>query len=307
MPDVELKPSEIYYLHDSIDCRFQDGTHILDTFRELLYKTINPSLIRKIAVHNTNGKWRAYAGNRRLYIFRRLERLGVVDYITAWQVWRVDPDAWRKRETTQNGGTSVQIRNDPQFNAKINRIINEWRTSTRQVAPRAPIQNLDRNIEMDNVPTNVHTMAGTVKQTKTNKHISEFSRYGSRMQRNRHGVVVTSRYHVVSLINRGTDEKEGAEVIRERRLYERSVSRRGYKAIAWKPSLHFTVSSLYLMSPRINILIVSPLPSTVQNLSLLYESHGETKRAGSRVSHFSVMMHNIRPVVNQSVGLHGRT
>nr|XP_006815542.1 PREDICTED: uncharacterized protein LOC102808134 [Saccoglossus kowalevskii] len=177
MPDVELKPSEIYYLHDSIDCRFQDGTHILDTFRELLYKTINPSLIRKIAVHNTNGKWRAYAGNRRLYIFRRLERLGVVDYITAWQVWRVDPDAWRKRETTQNGGTSVQIRNDPQFNAKINRIINEWRTSTRQVAPRAPIQNLDRNIEMDNVPTNVHTMAATDKWTNTNEHIAESSDY----------------------------------------------------------------------------------------------------------------------------------
>ncbi|XP_077869478.1 uncharacterized protein LOC144361010, partial [Saccoglossus kowalevskii] len=149
MPEIDLKPSQIFFLHDTIDCRFRNGTHILDTFGELLYKKKNPSAIRKIGVYNSNGKWRVYAGNRRLYIFRKLESLGVVDEITVWEVERVKPDVLKKKDTTENGGTSVEIRNDPAFDEKIKCIINEWRNSNRQGTWTDSHESIRENVLLD--------------------------------------------------------------------------------------------------------------------------------------------------------------
>ncbi|XP_077870169.1 uncharacterized protein LOC144363093 [Saccoglossus kowalevskii] len=131
MPNVVLRPSQIYFLHDSIDCRFQDKTNMLETFRQLLYKEINPAAIQPIAVFDKNDKWWVYAGNRRLYLFRKLEEYGVVKYITAWKVRKIDPDEWKKRNTTTNGGRSVSIRNARQFEAKMQNIVREWRSNRR--------------------------------------------------------------------------------------------------------------------------------------------------------------------------------
>ncbi|XP_006812496.2 uncharacterized protein LOC102803631 [Saccoglossus kowalevskii] len=128
MADIQLKPSEIYFLHDSIKGQFRDGRHLLDTFKELLYKRISPSQIEKIVVYSANSKWRVYAGNRRLYIYKKLEVLGVVEYITAWKVLTLNPYTLRKRDTTKNGGASVRIRNDPLFEGKITWIVEEWKT-----------------------------------------------------------------------------------------------------------------------------------------------------------------------------------
>ncbi|XP_070535181.1 uncharacterized protein [Ptychodera flava] len=125
MPWVQLRPSEIYFLHDSIDCRFRDGRSLLDTLDELLSRKISVSDIQRIAVFYWDEKhnWHIYAGNRRLYLYKILEALGIVEKIDVWKVWKVHWDAVDKKNTTLNGGTSVEIRNDHNFDVRLREVI----------------------------------------------------------------------------------------------------------------------------------------------------------------------------------------
>ncbi|XP_070533430.1 uncharacterized protein [Ptychodera flava] len=125
MPWVQLRPSEIYFLHDSIDCRFRDGRALLHTFDELLSGKISVSDIQRIAVFywDERQKWHIYAGNRRLYLYKILEELGVVEKINVWKVWTVNWDAVDKKNTTVNGGISVEIRNDHNFDVRLREVI----------------------------------------------------------------------------------------------------------------------------------------------------------------------------------------
>ncbi|XP_006815541.1 uncharacterized protein LOC102808008 [Saccoglossus kowalevskii] len=166
MPNVVLRPSQIYFLHDSIDCRFQDKTDMLDTFRQLLYKEINPTAIQPIAVFDKNDKLWVYAGNRRLYLFRKLEQLGVVEYITAWRVQKVDPDKWAKRNTTNNGGRSVSIRNAPQFEDKMQKIVREWKSKKRTEMKK--LQD-SKKIKTTSVPRTTNKSDSSSHQVDLNK------------------------------------------------------------------------------------------------------------------------------------------
>ncbi|XP_070533431.1 uncharacterized protein [Ptychodera flava] len=132
MPDITLRPSQIYFLHDSIDCRFRDGTPLLKTFEELLYGEKSVSNIQIIAVFHWKGQWWIYAGHRRLFLYKRLEELGILAEITVRKVWKVNWEAVNKKMTTQNGGTSVEIRNDHNFDVKLRDVINKWRSSSKE-------------------------------------------------------------------------------------------------------------------------------------------------------------------------------
>ncbi|XP_070533433.1 uncharacterized protein [Ptychodera flava] len=127
MPPKRLRPSEIHFVHDTIDCHFQDGDHLLDTFKELLHGNISPRDIKTIAVIRQNGTWYVHAGNRRLFLYKKLEELGVIDYIPVWVVNRPNADAVRERYTTQNRGVSVSVRNDYDFEDKMHSIIDDWK------------------------------------------------------------------------------------------------------------------------------------------------------------------------------------
>ncbi|XP_070533410.1 uncharacterized protein [Ptychodera flava] len=122
---VRLRPSEIYFLHDSIDCRFRDHRPILDTLDELLSGKISVSDIQRIAVFywNERQKWHIYAGHRRLYLYKILEELGVYEKIDVWEVRKVHWNVVDKKNTTVNGGTSVEIRNDHNFDVRLREVI----------------------------------------------------------------------------------------------------------------------------------------------------------------------------------------
>ena len=108
-----MKPSEIYFSQDSISnvfgnyCRHR-GIHIGTTLDRLCEGHMTVSDIPVIGVMEKGGRW--YSGdNRRLWIFRELERLGkctdifvdVINYIPL------------KKFTTHNRGESVRVRGDP--------------------------------------------------------------------------------------------------------------------------------------------------------------------------------------------------
>ena len=122
-----IRPSEIYFSQDSISNVFgnhcqqhkgkQIGTacegcqhrckHIGTTLDQLCEGQITVSVIPPMGVTKKAGRW--YSGdNRRLWIFREMEKLGKCTHIFV-KLTRVPP----KKFTTLNRGESVRVRGDP--------------------------------------------------------------------------------------------------------------------------------------------------------------------------------------------------
>ena len=108
-----LRPSDIYFSQDSINnvfdkrCPHRFKT-VGETLDDLCEGRISVNGIPTISVMNKGGKW--FTGdNRRLWVFRQLERLGKCTAI------RVDVTNYipSNKFTTFNGGTSVTVRRNP--------------------------------------------------------------------------------------------------------------------------------------------------------------------------------------------------
>ncbi|XP_077870183.1 uncharacterized protein LOC144363132 [Saccoglossus kowalevskii] len=126
---VELHPSEINYLQDSISSDFRDGTPLLDTFRDLLYGDLLPEDIRTITVFwwEERGKWYVHSGHRRLYLFKRLQKQGVVDTLQVSELDRIPWRSVRRKNSSTNMGKSVTVRKDKSFVGNLGNIIQQWR------------------------------------------------------------------------------------------------------------------------------------------------------------------------------------
>ncbi|KAL4239663.1 hypothetical protein ACF0H5_000469 [Mactra antiquata] len=108
---MNLKPSEIFFSQDSINNKFDKRSqhrnqHIGVTLDDLCEGRCVISDIPKISVMKNGGKWIA-ADNRRLWVFRQMERHGKCDTIQVLIVNSI-PD---KKKTSTNGGISVTVRN----------------------------------------------------------------------------------------------------------------------------------------------------------------------------------------------------
>ncbi|CAG2219457.1 unnamed protein product [Mytilus edulis] len=106
---MNLRPSEIYFTQSSISSIFGRRTshrskEIGDTLDDLAEGRISIRSIPKISVMKENGKWWT-ADNRRLWIFRYLEKLKKCTEIPVAIIFSIDS---RKRSST-NGGTDVSI------------------------------------------------------------------------------------------------------------------------------------------------------------------------------------------------------
>ena len=99
---MQLRPSDIYFSQDSIRNRFRDGCP-----DDLCEGRISVCDIPDIAVEQKDGKW--FTGdNRRLWVFRHLERLGKCTFITVYEGY-ISSDKF----TTINRGASVRVRGNP--------------------------------------------------------------------------------------------------------------------------------------------------------------------------------------------------
>ena len=77
-----IDPANVRYSQDTIKGQFGDGKEIGDTFHQLLNRDISVDDIPPIQViKDESGVYWAHTGNRRLYVFKRLQSLGIVSDI----------------------------------------------------------------------------------------------------------------------------------------------------------------------------------------------------------------------------------
>ncbi|XP_060596162.1 uncharacterized protein LOC132750235 [Ruditapes philippinarum] len=106
---IQLKPSEIFHSQDSISCRFsKTNTLIGETLDDLYEDRLSVSDIKRISVAPVNGKWFSL-DNRRLWVFRQLEKIGKCRYVTVNVKKKIDA----ARLTTKCGGKEVYVRGSP--------------------------------------------------------------------------------------------------------------------------------------------------------------------------------------------------
>ena len=76
-----MKPGTIRFSTDSIRHEFQDygsGETLLKLFEDMLKGSISAVNLPPIDVKNINDKWVVIKGNRRLYVFKQLEKYGYI-------------------------------------------------------------------------------------------------------------------------------------------------------------------------------------------------------------------------------------
>lgn len=103
-----LYPSEIHYCQDSISNTFRDGNFLGETLDELCDGRLNICDIPTISVYDDDGRW-ITADNRRLWVFKMLERLGKCGQIPVIEINNIPSD----KLTSTNGGVSVRVRGHP--------------------------------------------------------------------------------------------------------------------------------------------------------------------------------------------------
>lgn len=102
-----LRPSEIYFSQAEINSRFDQqsihsGKNIGETLDDLVERRCTINDIPTISVMLRNGKWTT-ADNRRLWVFRHLEKLGKCTIIPVKEVFHIKP----KKLKSKNGGKTV--------------------------------------------------------------------------------------------------------------------------------------------------------------------------------------------------------
>ena len=108
-----LRPSDIYFSQDSINNVFNkrcphSHKNIGGTLDDLCDGRISVTNIPIISVTYMAGKW--FTGdNRRLWVFRHLERLGQCETIPVYVTSYIPGNKF----TTLNGGASVKVRRNP--------------------------------------------------------------------------------------------------------------------------------------------------------------------------------------------------
>ena len=107
---MRLKPSDILFSQESVNNFFDkrsrhSGILIGETLDDICEGRCTVDDIPTIRVMNRNGKW-VTSDNRRLWVFRELERLGRCDDIPVIETYYIPPE----KLNSVNGGLSVRVR-----------------------------------------------------------------------------------------------------------------------------------------------------------------------------------------------------
>ncbi|CAG2231020.1 unnamed protein product [Mytilus edulis] len=101
---IKLKPSEIYFSQNRINTVFRGNRLVGGTLDDIMEGRCNIKDIPMISVMNRNGKW-VTADNRRLWVFRHLEKLDKCTEITAMKTSFI-PES---KLNSENGGRTVEF------------------------------------------------------------------------------------------------------------------------------------------------------------------------------------------------------
>ncbi|WAR29739.1 hypothetical protein MAR_003307 [Mya arenaria] len=124
---MELKPSEIYYSQDSISNAFRHTYELIgETLDDICEDRCSIYSIPTISVMRKNGRW-ITSDNRRLWVFRQLERLGKCDTVPVYVTDQIPPE----KMTSLNGGDAVRVRGNPggSWHLKPKPVVNQRYTS----------------------------------------------------------------------------------------------------------------------------------------------------------------------------------
>lgn len=88
MANLNLKPSDIMYSQKSIGNKFKNGIQIGDVLDDIMEDKLSISKLPTIKVKNINGRY-VSSDNRRLWIFKELERLGSVNQVSVKTTRRI--------------------------------------------------------------------------------------------------------------------------------------------------------------------------------------------------------------------------
>lgn len=127
-----LRPSEIFFSQNEIDnCfnkrSFHRGINIGYTLDDLVEGRCRVEDIPNISVMNRGGKW-VTADNRRLWVFRNLEKLGKCETVPVVEVHVID---YRKLDST-NGGRTVRFHSGRYADGV-------WHSKVPNIDPSAPL------------------------------------------------------------------------------------------------------------------------------------------------------------------------
>ncbi|XP_052785378.1 uncharacterized protein LOC128221020 [Mya arenaria] len=136
---MELKPSQIYFSQDSInnvfDKRCQHSYQLIgETLDAICEDRCSIHSVPTISVMQKNGRW-ITADNRRLWVFRQLERLGKCKTVPVYTTYHIPAG----KMTAFNGGDSVRVRGSPggrwHLKPKPKPVIHQQRLSTDPQMP----------------------------------------------------------------------------------------------------------------------------------------------------------------------------
>jgi len=130
-----LPPSTIHFTQDSISDEFGAETdqRLEDTFRDLLYGviTVDQDIPHIHVVRDDEGKYWAETGNRRLYVFRRLQIHHFLDVVPVVEQ-RFNQQKFERKLTSINDGVKVKIRadhrhpNGDKLANRLDKIYSQW-------------------------------------------------------------------------------------------------------------------------------------------------------------------------------------
>lgn len=104
--NINLRPSDIRFSQSSISSKFKDGTSIGQLLDDIYFGRCFASAVSQIEVSSIEGQW-VSADNRRLWVFKQLEKVGRVDFISV----KVVKKLYQGKLTSENNGLDVEIRN----------------------------------------------------------------------------------------------------------------------------------------------------------------------------------------------------
>lgn len=117
-----LCPSEIRYSQDTISHEFSNGTSLTSTFARLISGKEKVTDLPAIKCVCRNGKWYAGSrGNRRLFLYKKLEEAGTLKTISVMRYHNED-----RNFTTTGSGLNVRCLRSS-MESEIDEIISQWK------------------------------------------------------------------------------------------------------------------------------------------------------------------------------------
>ena len=147
---IRLAPSSIRFTQDSVASRFADGTYLSDTFEDLFSGTKKSDDFEDMEVVESGGIWWALTGNRRLYIYRKLEKLKVISDVSVRVRDLSEPGVeaqLERRMTTSTQGLKAVCRQPENATAMV-QITQKWNKCMRK--QRQKQQQRQRKLEEEN-------------------------------------------------------------------------------------------------------------------------------------------------------------